>query len=167
MAPRRTRSRCFEAAVLAAALAAAVAHAGTRLDDSQSPRQRFDLQTRWEYLDGESNAPEQLMAIIAEARDVEVRLNTTAWAGRNAEIYIVFPAEITGLRLPSAMRIEWRTRGRLNAGVAIPGQRALVFRGRIEGPVTGDFFDFTYRIDGRHFDRRMQFQPVFEIEPLP
>lgn len=152
---------------MASLAVAAVAQAGTRLDDSLSPRQRYDLQTRWEYLDDESSAPEQMLAIIAEARDVEIRLNTAVWTGRNAEIFIVFPAEITGLRLPSAMRIEWRTRGRLSSGVAIPGQRALVFRGRIEGPVTGDFFDFTYRIDGRHFDNRVQFQPTFEIEPLP
>jgi len=107
------------------------------------------------------------MALIAEARDVEVRLNTGAWVGRNAQIFINFPQAIPGLRLPSAMRIEWRTRGRFNAGVAIPGQRALVYQGPITSNVSGDFFDFTYRIDGRHFDRRLQFQPVFEIEPLP
>lgn len=108
-----------------------------------------------------------MLAVVAEARDVEVRLNTAAWVGRNAEIYLTLPQAIIGLRLTSALRIEWRTRGRFNAGAAIPGQRALVYRGPITAAVSGDIFDFIYRIDGRHFDRRLQFEPTFEIEPIP
>lgn len=171
MERRPTRSPCPEARrvalALALALAAGSAQAGTRLDDSLSPRQRIELRAGWESAQGESESPEQMLAIRAEARDVEVRLNTAAWVGRNAEIYIAFPHDIIGLRLPDALRIEWRTRGRFIAGAAIPGQRSLVYRGRIDAAVTGEIFDFTYRIDGRHFDRRIQFQPVFEIEPLP
>lgn len=169
MERRPTRSRCLEAAglALAFALAAAPATAGTRLDDSLSPRQRIELGARWEGGSDEARSGEELLAITAEARDIEVRLNTAAWTGRNAEIYIAFPPDIVGLRLPGALRIEWRTRGRFLAGASIPGQRVLVFRGRIEAAVTAETFDFTYRIDGRHFDRRLQFQPIFEIEPLP
>lgn len=161
-----TRFRCLEAGALALAFAAFPANAGTRLDDSLSPRSRIELQATWEHDEQEGDGAGQLMAIVGEVRDLEIRLDTAAWVGRNAEIYVRYPQDIAGLRLPSAMRIEWRTRGRFSGGVAIPGQRALIYRGRIESAVTGDFFDFTYRIDGRHFDRRLQFDPVFEIEPL-
>lgn len=151
---------------LAAACGALGAAAGTRLDDSASPRRHLELSTQWESRSIDASGGEML-AVIAEARDVEVRLNTAAWVGRNVEIYIAFPQAINGLRLTSALRIEWRTRGRFNAGVAIPGQRTLVYRGPIAAAVSGDIFDFTYRIDGRHFERRLQFEPTFEIEPLP
>lgn len=127
----------------------------------------MELTTQWETNSFDTSGEGEMLAVIAEARDVEVRLNTTAWVKRNAEIYITFPQAITGLRLPSALRIEWRTRGRFNAGVAILGQRTLVYRGPITDTFSGDIFDFTYRIDGRYFDRRLQFEPIFEIEPLP
>lgn len=163
----RTRSRCRKAIGLALILACGTATAGTRLDDSLSPRQHVELTTQWERRSGNAQGADERMAVVVEARDIDIRLNTAAWTGRNAEIYILFPQAISGLRLPSAMRIEWRTRGRFIAGVTIPGQRTLVYRGPISSAVSGDLFDFTYRIDGRHFDRRLQFQPVFEIEPLP
>lgn len=148
-------------------LAALCAPAATRLDDSQSPRQHVEMTTQWERRSGDASSTDDRMAVVVEARDVDIRLNTAPWNGRNAEIYVTFPQAITGLRLPNAMRIEWRTRGRFISGVTIPGQRALVYRGPITAAISGDIFDFLYRIDGRHFDRRLQFQPVFEIEPLP
>jgi hypothetical protein len=160
-------SRCREALAAALCLAAGCALAGTRLDDSLSPRQHVELTSQWERRQAEAQDTDQRLAVLVEARDVDIRLNTAPWAGKNAEIYIVFPQAVSGLRLPNAMRIEWRTRGRFAAGVTIPGQRALVYRGPISAAVSGDIFDFTYRIDGRYFDRRLQFQPVFEIDPLP
>ena len=168
MAPPRTRSRCRELLALAA-LAGLVpdAAAATRLDDSLSPRQRVDIVARWEDRFAEGSSEAQRLSMVAEASNFEIRLNTAAWVGKQAAIYVSFPQEIVGLRLSDAMRIEWRTRGRFVSGATTPGQRALVYRGRIDSPVSGDFFDFTYRIDGRYFDRRIQFQPVFEIEALP
>jgi hypothetical protein len=148
-------------------LASGFVPAATRLDDSPSPRQHVELTSQWERRSGDSRNADERLAVLVEARDVDIRLNTGAWNGKNAEIYIVFPPSIPGLRLANAMRIEWRTRGRFIAGATIPGQRALVYRGPISSAVSGDIFDFTYRIDGRHFERRLQFQPVFEIEPLP
>lgn len=168
MAPPPIRSRCLELLALAALsglLPDAVA--ATRLDDSLSPRQRIDVVARWEDRFGEGSTDTQRLAMVAEASNFEIRLNTAAWVGKQAQIYVSFPQEIVGLRLSDAMRIEWRTRGRFTSGATSPGQRALVFRGRIDSAVSGDFFDFTYRIDGRYFDRRIQFQPVFEIELLP
>jgi hypothetical protein len=167
MERQRTPSRCRNAFALALALWAVDAFAGTRLDDSLSPRQHVELTTQWERRQGEVSDAGERLAVAIEARDVEIRLNTAAWTGKNAEIYLLFPQAISGLRLPDAMRIEWRTRGRFIAGTTIPGQRALVYRGPITAAVSGDIFDITYRIDGRYFDRRLQFQPIFEIEPLP
>jgi hypothetical protein len=166
MGRRRTRSRCRSGFAAALLLASVSAPAQTRLDDSASPRQQIEMTTQWERRSGDVTNSDERLAVIVEARDVDIRLNTAAWNGKNAEIYVSFPQAIPGLRLPNAMRIEWRTRGRFIAGVTIPGQRALVYRGPITSTVSGDIFDFTYRIDGRHFERRLQFQPVFEIEPL-
>jgi hypothetical protein len=148
-------------------LAATCAQAATRLDDLPSPRRYVEMNAQWERRSGDSPNADERLSVLVDARDVDIRLNTGAWVGRNAEIYVTFPQVIQGLRLPNAMRIEWRTRGRFIAGVTIPGQRALVYRGPISTAVSGDIFDFTYRIDGRQFDRRLQFDPVFEIEPLP
>lgn len=148
-------------------LAAVPAFAATRLDDLASPRQHVEMTAQWERRTGDAPGADERLAVVVDARDVDIRLNTAPWNGKNAEIYLTFPQTISGLRLPNAMRIEWRTRGRFIAGVTIPGQRALVYRGPITSAVSGDIFDFTYRIDGRQFDRRLQFEPVFEIEPLP
>jgi hypothetical protein len=167
MERQRIPSRCRKALAVVLALCAGSALAGTRLDDSLSPRQHIELTSQWDRRQGEARDAGERLAVAIEARDVDIRLNTAPWTGKNAEIYILFPAAVSGLRLPNAMRIEWRTRGRFVAGVAIPGQRALVYRGPITAAVSGDIFDFTYRIDGRYFDRRLQFQPIFEIEPLP
>jgi hypothetical protein len=139
--------------------------AGTRLDDSPSPRQRLELTAQWEA--GAEGAEGELLSVVAEARDVDLRFNTAPWRGREVEIYIGFPQSIPGLTASTSMRIEWRTRGRFVSGSAIPGQRVLVYRGPITDAVSGDVFDFLYRIDGRHFERSLQVRPVFEIEPRP
>ena len=101
----RTRSRCLEALCLAIACAAGAAAAGTRLYDSASPRRHLELATEWESRYSESTGELEMLAVIAEARDVEVRLNTAAWVGRNDEIYVTSPQSIIGLRLTSALRI--------------------------------------------------------------
>ena len=71
---------------------------------------------------------------------------------------------IKGLRSPAAMRIEWTTRGKLLPGSVLPGDKALVFQGKITEAVMGDFFDFKIFIDGRYLDRGLEFDPVFDIE---
>jgi hypothetical protein len=151
-------------ALLAASLAACGALASTRLDDSLSPRQRVDTTPRWLY-DGVGDWNEdQLNALVAEVRAMEFRLRTAAYMGKNAEIYLSIPQHVSGLKTPTAMRVEWTTRGLFSPGSAMPGNRALVYRGKITQAVMTDFFDFRIFLDARTSERGIEFDPIFEID---
>jgi len=151
----------------AAALSfASSALASTKLDDSLSPRQRIDVVTHWLYDGvGDWNA-DQINALVADVHAMEFRLRTAAFVGRNAEIYLSVPLQVPGLRSPTAMRIEWTTRGVFSPGSVVPGNRALVYRGKITAAVMSDFFDFRIYLDARKWERSIEFDPVFEIDVL-
>jgi hypothetical protein len=155
--------------ILAAALAFAVTTGAfaVRLDDSASPRRRFDLTPRWEY-DGESaNSPDRMNALVADVPKVEVRLNTVAWVGKRGRIYLVLPPVVMGLRTPHGMRVEWRTHGTFQDGSALPGDRALLYDGPITSPLTQETFDFVIHLDARYMGGGLRFDPEFEFEPSP
>lgn len=137
-----------------------------RLDDSLSPRQRVEIVPRWVTESGRLS-DEQLNALVAEVRQFEVRLNTAPYVGKQAEIYLRLPVAIIGLQSPAGLRLEWRTRGFFAPGSVRPGDRLLLFRGRISQPVMGDTFDFVLQFDGRYIQRGLQFDPIYEIEILP
>jgi hypothetical protein len=150
--------------LLVSGLACGSAHASTKLDDSLSPRQRVDAVTRWQY-DGVGDWNEdQINALVAEVRAMQFRLRTDQYVGKNAEIYLSVPLQVTGLRSPTAMRVEWTTRGVFTAGTVVPGNRALVYRGKITAPVMSDYFDFRIFLDARTSERGIEFNPVFEID---
>lgn len=138
--------------------------AAQRLDDSLSPRRQVVMQPRWAYLGGDRLTEEQLNALVAELRGYEVRLNTAPYVGRDAEIFLVLPFTVPGVRTPSAVRLDWRTRGTFAAGSARLGDRSLVYRGRIAQPVMTEVFDLTLHMDARFIDGPFRFDPVFEIE---
>lgn len=142
----------------------ASAGAATRLDDSLSPRQRVETTTRWLY-DGVGDwNEEQMNALVADVSAMEFRLNTAPYVGKNAEIYLTIPGHVSGLRVPTAMRVEWKTRGTFTPGSLIPGDRALVYRGKITASVMSDYFDFRIYLDARTSERGLEFDPVFEID---
>ncbi|HXZ49026.1 MAG TPA: hypothetical protein VEG27_08395 [Usitatibacter sp.] len=153
------------ALVLAAGLAmCSAAAASTRLDDSLSPRQRVETTTRWLY-DGVGDWTEdQMNALVAEVHAMEFRLRTAPYVGKTAEIYLSIPQNVSGLRVPTAMRVEWTTRGLFAPGSVTPGNRALVYRGKITEPVMSDYFDFRIFLDARTSERGIEFDPVFEID---
>jgi hypothetical protein len=141
--------------------------ASTRLDDSLSPRQRVDTTTRWLY-DGVGDWNiDQINALVAEVHAMQFRLRTDAYVGKNAEIYLTVPLQVTGLRSPTAMRLEWTTRGVFSPGTLVPGNRALVYRGKITAPVMSDYFDFRIFLDARTSERGIEFDPIFEIDLIP
>jgi hypothetical protein len=145
---------------------ASSALASTKLDDSLSPRQRVDVVTRWLY-DGTGNwNADQINALVADVHAMEFRLRTSPYVGRNAEIYLTVPLQVSGLKTPTAMRVEWTTRGVFSPGAVVPGNRALVYRGKITAAVMSDFFDFRIYLDARNRERSIEFQPVFEIDVL-
>jgi hypothetical protein len=153
---------------LAAGLAsAAMAHAAARLDDSLSPRQRVQTTAQWLYDGTGSWNEDQVNALVAHVSAMEFRLRTAAYVGKNAEIYLTVPQNVMGLRVPTSMRVEWTTRGTFGPGSLVPGNRALVWRGKISEPVMSDYFDFTIYFDARNWERGIEFDPVFEIDTAP
>jgi hypothetical protein len=105
--------------------------------------------------------------MVAEVPNLEVRLNTARYVGKSGRVYLVVPDFVSGLRGATGFRVEWRTRGALLSGSAIPGTRSLVYDGRIATPVLADFLDLTLQLDGRFVDRGLRFEPHFEIEIDP
>ncbi len=157
------------AALAAGALACALAIAGERLDDSLSPQSRITVSAR--YLHEDTSGIDQLSfhAVLAEARNVEVRLNTAKYLGRRAEIYLVLPLAARGLSSPGALRLEWRAQGRFAApsGSLQAGGRALLFRGTVAQAQLTEIFDFRFHVDERHMRGPLEFEPQFEIELVP
>jgi len=155
------------AGLLACLACFAGAAQGAKLDDSQSPQQRTPLNLRWADLGGAAGNVQQFHALTGELKAYEVRLNTGFYLGKNVQIHFSLPRNIVGLRSPSAMRVEWTAAGKFAAGSVRPGDRALLFQGKIYESKITEFFDFTVRIDSRYLGRGFQFEPIFEIEILP
>lgn len=150
--------------LMASALCVPLAARAERLDDSLSPRQRVEAIPRWVNTGDGNWSDEQINALVAEISAMEFRLKTQPYQGKTARIFLTVPRIVKGLRSPSALRIEWTTRGKLLPGSVLPGDKALVFQGRITDAVMSDFFDFRIFIDGRYLDRGLEFDPVFDIE---
>ena len=139
------------------------AHA-ERLDDSLSPRQRVEATPKWLNTGDNDWTDEQINAMVAEINSMEFRLKTQPYQGKTARVFLTVSRLVKGLRSPVAMRVEWTTRGKFLPGSILPGDKALVFQGKITEAVMSDFFDFKIFIDGRYLDRGLEFDPVFEIE---
>jgi hypothetical protein len=125
------------------------------------------VKPRWQFVEEGLSDPARLNAIVAEIPNLEVRLATAKFVGKQARVYMVVPDFVPGLRSPSGMRVEWRTRGKLLGGSALPGTRALVYDGLIGQAILGDYLDMTLYLDARFLDRGLRFEPYFEIDVAP
>jgi hypothetical protein len=157
-------------ALALSAVLAGTAAAQVRLDDSASPRN----QVRAPVVLSEQGLPldqslEPRLAIVNFGR-IAYRLATAAYQGRDARIYYAMPAFVAGLRSPAALRIEWRGATRLAPGSLRPGERQLVWTGRIDGPWFEDAVDLVARLELSEIDEtwasNFGFQPHFEIEVI-
>lgn len=135
-----------------------------RLDDSASPRQRIDAKPRWQYYGEDALSPEKIGRMVVDVPNVEIRLDTSAWRGKPARIYLTLPPLVPGVQSPEGLRAEWRTRGGMLPGTLSPGSRTLVFDGIIDRALTVEFFDFTLYLDSRFTQRGIRFEPKFDIE---
>ena len=159
----------MRATALALALvvaASAAAAAPKRLDDHASPRSVVNVESRWVHA-GEGLNPQQLNAMVATIPNLEFRLDTSAYVGKRARIYLVIPEFVQGLQAPSGMRVEWTARGSFTAGAALPGQRVLVYDGMIQRPALQESLDLSVFLDARHIERALRFDPTFEIDVQP
>jgi len=136
----------------------------TTLDDSASPRQRVEAKPRWVYEGEDAMGAERIGRMVVEVPNLEIRLNTNAWRGKQARIYMTLPQGVPGIVSPEGMRAEWRARNRMLGGSVIPGGRTLVYDGPIEQSQTVEFFDFIIHLDARYTQRGIRFEPKFEIE---
>lgn len=159
-----SRAALLLAVVLTAQLAGA---ASIRLDDSASPKARFDLQPAWQYEGEEIQGADRLNAMIARAEGVEVRLNTAALVGKRGRIFIVLPPSVPGLSSPDALHMQWTARGRFLSGSVLPGGRTLLYDGPIESSLTRDVLDFTIVLDARHMVGGLRLETSFEFDAAP
>ena len=154
-------------ALLLLTLASLGAAAGVKLDDSASPRSRVDATVRWLHTNEGLTTPELINAMVATVPNLEFRLDTSRYVGKKARIFLVVPDFMPGLRTPTGLRVEWKTRGTFLAGTAVPGTRALVYDGPIKLPSMHESLDLSIYLDARYFERGLRFEPTFEIDVLP
>jgi hypothetical protein len=140
---------------------------GEKLDDAGSPRSRVDTTVRWLHTNEGLTTPELINAMVATVPNLEFRLDTSRYVGKKARIYLVVPDFMPGLRSPSGLRVEWKTRGAFLAGSALPGTRALVYDGTIKLPSMHEALDLSIYLDARYFERGLRVEPRFEIDVLP
>ena len=136
-----------------------------RLDDSLSTRQQFDVDLVWKERHNTENLDtRELNALIAQARDVEIRLNTAPYIGQRGRIYITLPLNIRGTADSSALRMSWTTNGLFSNGSLTAGNRVRLFEGEITERVMTDVFDITFEIDARQVYNNLRFEPIYDME---
>lgn len=109
------------------------AWAGTRLDDSASPRalvQAPQMVSEYgyplnQYVPG---VPAAQRGVVEFGR-IEYRLATAPYVGRNARIYFVIPPVVSGLRSPQGLQVSWRSEGHFASGSGRPGDKIQVWSG--------------------------------------
>jgi hypothetical protein len=138
---------------------------GERLSDALSPRQQVDIDLVWkDQTNLETLGDKAYNTVIARARNVDTRLDTSAYLGSRARIYLELPIQVRGLANPGSLELSWTTNGLFSPGRVTPGTRQLIFEGMITDPVMRDIFDFTFEVDARFLTQTLRLEPVYEIE---
>lgn len=141
------------------------------LDDSLSPRQIYDLDLGW--------GPQEIMQSVGALLDdrdpnlppitgflpgVDIRLDTRAYVGKSARIYLRLPTAMPGADNVGDIELTWRANGKFQDGSVSPGQEALLFEGVIDDPVTGGVLNFSIAIGAGGVRQRFNLEPIYEIE---
>ena len=83
---------------------------------------------------------------------------------RAVRIYMVLPLTAIGMKAPDTLELNWQTGGRFIPGQIVPGQRALLYQGTVDGPELLDQMRFTLRVDAADLLDRLEIEPSYEIE---
>lgn len=144
------------AIALALAVATSTAGAATfRVDDSASlPRESTAL-LHWRDPVPTRSSDDTLEGAIG----VALRLNVGAWLNHVGRVYLVLPEQGT-----PPVRLSWRTQGRLLPGQVQPGQRVLVYEGRIETPYLEERLELAIEVSGSRLSGTQPVNFHFEIE---
>ena len=135
------------------------------LDDSQSPKQTYSVQLKWAHSGNPAHfSRKDLQLLIADVPNVEVRLNTSRYVDKQVRIFLALPNQIDGLSSSDGFRLYWTTRGTLNAGTTTPGNRFLIYRGKLDSPQLIEFFSFRLEIDASRLSGELRYAPIYEIE---
>jgi len=97
--------------------------------------------------------------MVSGETSVLVRLNVSAWQGRQGRIYMTLPAQPAG-----PVNVSWSTRGPLLPGALRDGERALVYAGPIPAGFIEDTQRLLIRTDGSKLVRTEQLKFAFEID---
>ena len=136
-----------------------------RLSDSLSQQQQINIEFDWKHHNaGDELDPKEFNAVIAHARNVDTRLDTSAFVDTRARIFLVLPVQVRGLNNPQRLSVSWTTNGLFQNGEVTPGNRRLIFEGRITEPVMRDIFNFTFEMDARFLSELLRLEPIYEIE---
>ena len=136
-----------------------------RLDDSLSPQDQFNLDFDWKHpTPRDELEATEFNAVLAHATGVDTRLDTSAFVDQTARIYLQLPVQIRGLNTPQRLAVSWTTGGLFQDGEVTPGNRRLIFEGKITAAVMRDVFNFTFEVDARFLTHTVRLEPVYEIE---
>jgi len=168
--------KCLAWSLVASLVFAATAASAqrVRLDDSLSLVDSHPVELGWSQ--GQIDAA--LQALVVGADDalppmsgrvpgVQVRLDTRAFVGRTARIYLSLPVSMSGVENPADLELRWEAGGVFLPGSVRPGQATLVFEGVVEQDVTSVVFDFLLLLDNAGIGHSFTVEPFYEIEVLP
>ncbi|RLA00857.1 MAG: hypothetical protein DRQ45_06795 [Gammaproteobacteria bacterium] len=136
-----------------------------RLSDSLSQQQQINIEFDWKYHNaGDELDAKEFNAVIAHARNVDTRLDTSDFVDTQARIFLELPVQVRGLNNPQRLSVSWTTNGLFQNGEVTPGNRRLIFEGKITQPVMRDIFNFTFEVDARFLTELLRLEPIYEIE---
>ncbi len=136
-----------------------------RLSDALSQQQQINIEFDWKHHNaGDELDTKEFNAVVAHARNVNTRLDTADFIDTQARIFLGLPVQVRGLNNPQRLSVSWTTNGLFQNGEVTPGNRRLIFEGRISEPVMQDIFNFTFEMDARFLSEMLRLEPVYEIE---
>lgn len=136
-----------------------------RLSDALSQQQQINIEFDWKHHNtGDELDTKEFNAVVAHARNVNTRLDTSDFVDTQARIFLGLPVQVRGTNNPQRLSVSWTTNGLFQNGEVTPGNRRLIFEGRISEPVMQDIFNFTFEMDARFLSEMLRLEPVYEIE---
>ena len=142
------------ALTLLAALSSWAGAATFLVDDSQSQVLQPNLPLQWR-----SFTPAAGDHQVQGATRVQVRLDTRAWVGKQASIYMALPPQPGNV-----IQAQWQTLGTMVNGQLNSGQRALVWSGVVPAALLEDVLTVTVQTDGRLLSAPQRLRFYFEID---
>jgi hypothetical protein len=142
------------ALALGVACSASALAASFLVDDSKSTVLDANLPLQWR-----SQSPANGDHTVQGVTRVQVRLDTSAWVGKTARIFMALPAQPIGL-----VKASWQTQGQLLSGQLNSGQRGLVWAGPVPKGLLEDVLTVTITSDGRLLSSAQLLRFYFEID---